>query len=124
MCQEIIEHMTKGLSKEAACAKMGIHKDTLYDWCNPESPRFRKRFSDAVKEGEQQSLAFWEILGIKGAMGKLKNFSAASWIFNMKNRHGWRDKQEISGPAGGPIIQKVIVLPSNGRNDRDVDTDS
>jgi len=121
MCEEIVDAMAKGLSKEAAAVECGIHKDTLYDWCNSESKRYKRKFSDAVQEGEGKSLLFWEKMGISGAAGKLKNFKSVAWTFNMVNRHKWTMKQEISGPGGGPIVQKVVVLPDNGRKDRDVD---
>ncbi len=41
---------------------------------------------------------------------------------NMKNRFGWRDKQELTGPDGGPIaftkIERTIVDP-DGKNASD-----
>jgi hypothetical protein len=34
-------------------------------------------------------------MGIAGSSGKLKGFQTGAWIFNMKNRFSWRDRQEI-----------------------------
>lgn len=89
-CQMIIDHMKRGLSIESFAGVVGVHKDTIYEWkeVHPE-------FSDALKQGEAQSLLFWELLGIDGANGKIPNFSASSFIFNMKNRFDWKDKKEI-----------------------------
>lgn len=89
-CSQIVDHMKRGLSIESFAGVIGVHKDTLYEWkaTYPD-------FSDALKQGEAQSLLFWELLGIDGANGKIPNFSASSFIFNMKNRFDWKDKREI-----------------------------
>ena len=89
MCQQAINFMSKGYSKDATCAHLKISVDTMYQWIKKN-----EEFSEAIKEGQLQSLMFWETLGTSGAMGKISGFNSASWIFNMKNRHGWRDKRE------------------------------
>lgn len=53
-----------------------------------DSPEFQA----AVKKGEEACNIWWERLGRKLAMDGGGN--SAVWIFNMKNRFGWRDKQE------------------------------
>jgi len=83
--------MEEGLSKEAASAAIGISKDTLYRWAES-----KPEFSDAIKQGEQLSRLFWERIGLKGLKGEIPGFNATTWIFNMKNRHGWRDKQDMT----------------------------
>jgi hypothetical protein len=90
MCQQVIDAMAQGLSKEAAAAEIGICDDTFHRWVK-EIPEF----SDAVKEGTRQNLLFWEKLGLSGATGALSGFNATTWIFNMKNRFGWSDKQQV-----------------------------
>ena len=104
MCQELIDSMSEGFSKEATAAKLGISKDTLYRW-DKEHPEF----SDAIKEGEIKSQLFWEEIGMDGMRGKIQGFNATTWIFNMKNRHNWTDKKEVSGPDGGDIPVRFIV---------------
>jgi len=91
MCQQLIDAMEEGLSKEAASAAIGISKDTLYRWAES-----KPEFSDAIKQGEQLSRLFWERIGLKGLKGEIPGFNATTWIFNMKNRHGWRDKQDMT----------------------------
>lgn len=97
MCQELIDFMAQGYSKEATAAKLGIAKDTLYAWDKKHT-----EFSDAIKEGEIKSLLFWEKTGMAGMLGKLPGFNSTAWIFNMKNRHKWADKQEtkVTGVMG------------------------
>lgn len=105
MCGEVIALMSEGLSKEATAAALGIAKDTFYRWVKEND-----EFSDSVKEGESLSLLFWERLGLQGAQGQVQNFNATTWIFNMKNRHGWKDKTEHSGNPDAPIAVTEVVL--------------
>lgn len=87
-CKQLIEHMTKGLSFESFAGVLQVSNKTLYTWAekNPE-------FLHAKKVGTDKSRLFWEKLGVAGAAGKIPNFGSASYIFNMKNRFKWRDKQ-------------------------------
>lgn len=86
---DIEKCLATGLSKEACSHEIGITKDTLYRWI-----KLHKSFSDSIRRGEIAGLAFWEKLGIQGALGRVPNFNAVTWIFNMKNRHKWRDRPE------------------------------
>lgn len=89
MCETVIATMKQGFSKEVAALECGISKDTFYQYIQRHA-----EFADAVKEGERLSLKFWEGIGMKGMVGKIPGFNATTWIFNMKNRHNWADKQE------------------------------
>ena len=95
-CQQVVDFMAQGYSKEATAAHINIAKDTFYAW-----EKKHAEFSDAIKEGEQKSRLWWEKIGMGGMVGKVPGFNATTWIFNMKNRHGWVDKKEITGKDGG-----------------------
>lgn len=97
-CDQIIAAMEKGLSVQAASAECGFSHDSFYRW-QEKHPEF----SDAVKEGQRRCLVFWEKIGMKGMVGQIPGFNATTWIFNMKNRHNWVDKKEVSGKDGGPL---------------------
>lgn len=57
-------------------------------------------FSEAVKEGRQLAEAWWNGQGRKGLFTyDGEKFSASLWFMNMKNRFGWRDKQEVEHSA-------------------------
>ncbi len=114
-CQMVIEHMASGLSKEAFCGAIGIAKQTLYNWM-----RGHKEFLDAVHIGEAKSLYFWEKKGIEGMwLGGKFNFIV--WKFNIQNRHGWKEKSDITSddkPIGIPAPNRLLggdsnVLPDN-----------
>lgn len=91
-CQMLIEHMTQGLSFESFSGVIEVNQDTLHEWV-----KVHPEFSDAKKLGFGKSQLVWEKMFMAGCMGKLKNFSAAGTIFNMKNRFKWRDQIDLSG---------------------------
>lgn len=90
-CDMVIDYMSKGFSFEAFAGSINTHKDVVYDWAkaNPE-------FSDAIKLAKDKCREFWEQKGMDGLFtGKDEKFNATVWVFNMKNRFGWRDQQSI-----------------------------
>ncbi len=111
-CEMLLNHLASGLSFDSFAPIVKVNQDTLYEWAK----RY-KDFAEAKKEGYSQNLLFWEKLGIAGAAGKIPNFNATTWIFNMKNRHGWRDRREVehSGSAESPI--KFQQMPDNKLNE-------
>lgn len=101
-CQQLIDFLSEGYSLEAFCGKIGISKDTLYNWFDKHSA-----FSYAKSIAVSKSLEWWEKQGITGlwditehySKGELthitKKLNSTVWIFSMKNRHGWRDAVNI-----------------------------
>ena len=82
-----------------------------------------EEFRATEKERKDLCEIWWERQGRKMAMGEQGN--ATVWIFNMKNRFGWQDKQsqEISGPSGGPIETKTewVIQPVKPVNETNSD---
>jgi hypothetical protein len=66
-------------------------------------------FCKTVKECKELCAAWWERRGREMAIGADGN--ATVWIFNMKNRFGWRDKQEIEQTVTGNHTHTVNVNP-------------
>lgn len=95
LCDLALSYLSKGYSKQALAGKLGISRETLYEWC-----RTHEDFSDTIKKGEAKSLMFWEEKGMDGMMGKTKGFNSIVWIFTMKNRFGWSDQ--------GYVEEKVV----------------
>jgi len=89
-CDIVIKMMKKGHSKQSVAGKIGISRDTLYEWC-----RRYPEFSDTIKVGEMMSWHYWEDIGIKATLGKMKGFRPSLWIFTMKARFGWRDNSPV-----------------------------
>lgn len=97
-CQQLLDHMTNGLSFEAFAGVIGVTRGTLYNWVEEHED-----FAEAKAVALEKARLFWEKLGIDNALNvseswhmggsKSKSLNATIWIFNMKNRFGWRDKQ-------------------------------
>ena len=78
--------MSSGYSIESFGAVVGVSRETVFEWA-----KVHPDFSNAIKRGTDQSLLFWERMGMTGMAGKIQGFNAAVYIFNMKNRFKWRD---------------------------------
>lgn len=91
-CQQLIDFMAKGYSIEAFAGDISVCIDTISEWV-----KTHPEFSAAKRLGQTKSLRFWEMQGIDGLRDEFQGskFNSAVWIFNMKNRHRWRDKQEV-----------------------------
>lgn len=103
VCKIVTDFLKKGYSRQVISAHLGIHYNTLARW-EKEHPELQ----EAIAEGMVYSQLWWETLGIKAAQGRVKNFNASAWIFNMKNRFGWKDKTELSGDEDKPISVRVV----------------
>lgn len=103
-CEALVDHMRGGKSFRSFAAKLDKHWDTLYDWV-----KSHPEFSDAKKRGDAVCLDFWEEAAIE-SMHDPKGLNTALWIFNMKNRFGWRDVQEIEERS----FQTLNVIHSKG----------
>lgn len=101
-CEMLIKHCAQGLSIECFAAEIDTTTPTLYQLFDryPE-------FLNAKKKAEAKCRSFWEKMGVAGAAGKLKNFQTGAWIFNMKNRFGWRDVQDINANIQGA---KILII--------------
>lgn len=98
-CEQIKEFMSKGESLTAFAAEIEVVKDTLYEW-----EKVHPEFSDAIKIARQKCQRWWETQSRMGLhTGRGEGFSQAQWIFNMKARFGYRDKQEIDVTHDGKI---------------------
>jgi len=110
----IAREFKEGASIEEVAYELNIATSTLYDWMDPESPRFKPKFSEAIKNGVEFSQGWWKREGRKNL--KDSDFSYTGWYMNMKNRFGWADKQEsrITDKDGNDrdMERTVVVLPS------------
>ena len=106
---KLITAMATGLSLEAAAAKIGVGARTLFSWQNQH-----EEFPQAIQEGRQRALLFWEEQAISMAKGAPGN--AQLVMLALKNRSraasGWHDAQRLehTGTDGGPVqVQPVVT---------------
>jgi hypothetical protein len=70
--------------------KRGSFSNDLWGrWMDEE-----KEFSETIKMGRTFAKAWWEKKGRSGVDSQ--EINSTMWYMNMKNRYGWRDKQDIT----------------------------
>lgn len=89
-CALLIEHMKQGLSFVSFGAVTNTTERTLFNWVHRH-----KDFKEAYEIGQTHCRLWWELVGTKAVTGGIPFFNNPLWIFNMKNRFGWRDSLEI-----------------------------
>lgn len=77
-----------GASDVELRVELGISENLWYRWIAED-----EEFCQTVKECKQLCCVWWEKHGRKMAAGTAEGNSTV-WIFNMKNRFGWKDKIE------------------------------
>lgn len=104
MCDKVVELGKTGASRAEIAWELDIHIDTFIEWQKQHPP-----FSEAVKKAMQLAQGWWERKG-RLATFDSKDFSAVSYIFQMKNRfrEDWSDRtvQEHVGKDGEAIEVK------------------
>jgi len=110
-CEMLIEHMAKGFSFETFGATIRVARSTVFLWAEKH-----QEFSDAKKLAFDLCQLWWEeksILNIENISETeregnrvstySKSLNTGNFVFNMKNRFGWKDKLEVSGDDRAPI---------------------
>ena len=118
----IHEVASNGGSQLECRSALGISNDLWYR-LKDEEPEF----SEAVKRAEEACQVWWERLGRNMSMGAIDKGNATTWIFNMKNRFGWKDKLDIdqktehSGKVDMSLDQAHSLLAQYGIKPEDVE---
>lgn len=113
-CETAVECLSRGYSLTVLAGELDVSRQTLDAWM-----KAHPAFLDAVSRGRAKGARIWEDRLAKAAETRDAGNSTAI-TFALKNvaRDDWRDKteQEISGPGGGPLVQRVervIVDPAD-----------
>jgi hypothetical protein len=102
--------MATGLSAEAAAAKIGISARALFYW-----QRKHPEFLQAIQEGRQRGLLWWEKRALAMARGRPGNTQIVTLALRNRSRaaHGWNNdvvKVEHSGPDGPLAVAATHVI--------------
>lgn len=84
-----LEMGREGCSDVEIRAKFNISQDLWERWLEEDA-----EFSLTAKASKAACHAKWEEMGRKMAFGQVEG-NPTTWIFNMKNRFNWRDKQDV-----------------------------
>jgi hypothetical protein len=104
LCKEILPYFEQGMDVPEVAKELGISKRSFYRYIEQH-----EEFKEAYEEGKALSEAWWLKQGREAVSNPEHKINATIWIFAMKNKFGWRDKQdhEHSGPNGRPIQNSV-----------------
>jgi len=105
--KKILKLKKQGASDVEVRAEIGISVDLWQRFIKEI-----KEFSETIKDGSDLCEAWWMKKGRKNLTNR--EFSAVLWYMNMKNRFGWKDKNETDLTSNGKQI--LIYLPQ--KNDR------
>ncbi len=111
LSEKLPEMYASGESHPEVARKLGFGKSSFY-----KLVELSTKFADAKKEGEYISEAWWNELGRKGA--KDGDINPPVWIFNMKNKFGWKDKTETDTTIKAEV--KVDIDPEKLMKDRGI----
>lgn len=108
--QLLITHMGMGYTFEsfAGHPDVRVDRDTIYNWCS-----LFASFSDAKKVGRSSQLYRDEQTLEMLTTGTLKDGSASTHIFKMKNCHGWKDKSEIVSTNTNMTLEEFLKQQSD-----------
>jgi len=91
-----------GLSEEQIATSLGISVSTI-----SRRKRDDEQFDRTLKAGKQAGIDAVTNALFEGATGEKPNTSAQ--IFFLKNRAGWRDRQEVDANLTGSVVVDVDV---------------
>ncbi len=102
--KQVIDEMTQGATLEEIQGMFNISDPLHQRWMKDEP-----EYSATIKQGSMLARQWW--LKIGRMYLKDKSFNAVLWYMNMKNRWGWKDRQDVT--SGGEKVATITgyVLP-------------
>jgi hypothetical protein len=79
-----------------------------------------EEFSETIKRGRMLSQIWWESMGRKHVLmvnspgEATTNLNYTGWYMNMKNRFGWKDKQELEH-SGEVATKHIYKMPEKDK---------
>ena len=115
MCNTNFDMLSNGDSINSVCAKLGIHKDTYYEWV-----KTRPNFSDSHKRGMAAGEAYWDTATKQHMLGIVRLTIDAAYIMKMRNVYGQMSKDpDNSAEKTKEFMQDLAAIRSGGRVNED-----
>ena len=104
---KITQAIRLGATYKLACDYAGISEETFNQWRNN-----KPEFSDAIKEAEGKGAVLW--LGKIEQAASDGNWQAAAWKLERRYPAMYgRQRLELTGANGGPVVVKVEYVDSD-----------
>jgi DNA-binding transcriptional regulator YiaG len=100
----LVKHMAEGYDFQSFAKVAGVSKATIERWAKE-----RVSFQEAREVGEEAYYHYWLTIGIQGAKGLIKGYNAATWIFTMKNKFGWKDIVENQNKNDNTVYEVQVT---------------
>lgn len=118
-----IKSLENGNKIMATCRATEIHFSTYQDWTNEDSPRYDSEFSEAVKKALEQGVRIIEEICVdvilkSATKAERPAWTAAAWMLERTIPERYAAKSNIDHTTNGENISTVIILPSNGRDEK------
>lgn len=110
-----IEMMSQGKSIAEFCATIRISPTTVRRWRDPNASAYKPEFAEKIELALILSEAWWTDLGRRAVLGEIK-CHPTFWIFNMKNRFGWKDNAYVETKSEQEV--KLSDMSENERKQR------
>jgi hypothetical protein len=65
----------------------------------------KTNYKEMLETAKRKGQLFWERIGLQGILEKEKKFNGSVWMFTMKNRFGWKDKQPEEAREENKIVR-------------------
>jgi hypothetical protein len=93
-CERVMELATQGCCRAEIAAALCVSRKTLGAWAKVH-PEFR----DALRCAKELEYAWWLKAGREGQF--IKGWNAVSWALQMRNRFGYRFRNDAAPGRGG-----------------------
>jgi transposase-like protein len=110
----------EGMFRYEVARALGITHETLLQWekQGDTDPDFAP-FSEAIKRVDNAAIAILEAYARKTATGQTEAVNPSILIFTLKNKNGWRDRQEVEQTVKGDAT--IIVNLGGARSAGELD---
>lgn len=114
----------EGMFRYEVARELGVAHKTMLEWeergeHDPAYAEFRK----ALKHCDDCAIAILEAYARKTATGQIEAVNPSILIFTLKNKNGWRDRQEVEQTVTKKSRIRLTIGGARPENDADEDAE-